>query len=229
VRRSFRLIWFQRISNQGASGVSPLNLNPGDGGDTQLPLLLSGNNEQNVQAPVNPKGIPAQSTYKGCEERATLGQAVIKSINPNGVAPHSHTWRTANPTQPRGPGQRWALGRGPFWGRLEFGHFNRNDAFWMDQQDALLGTMPDQRLAKKLGRSVDAVRARPHVERIRLRKGWRPEDEKILGSTPRSTATSKSLPPLTTWPPSPSTSRTKAPRWSGTMGCKATTCAGCAS
>src|ERR1035441_7062776 len=55
---------------------------------------------------------------------------------------------------------------------------------WTKQQDVLLGTMPDERLARKLRRSVEAVRARRHSKRISSRRRWRPEEDKILGTRP---------------------------------------------
>ena len=44
--------------------------------------------------------------------------------------------------------------------------------------------MPDERLARKLRRSVEAVRARRHSKRISSRRRWRPEEDKILGTRP---------------------------------------------
>src|SRR5271157_3589998 len=55
---------------------------------------------------------------------------------------------------------------------------------WTKQQDVLLGTMPDERLARKLRRSVEAVRARRHAKRISFRRQWQPEEDKILGTRP---------------------------------------------
>ena len=57
---------------------------------------------------------------------------------------------------------------------------------WTKEEDALLGTMPDERLAKKLSRSVEAVRSRRHEKRISLRRTWRPEDDRLLGTRPDS-------------------------------------------
>lgn len=61
---------------------------------------------------------------------------------------------------------------------------DRNTAFWSEEEDALLGTMPDKPLAKKLGRSVEAVCARRHEKRISLRRKWRPDEERRLGTLP---------------------------------------------
>ena len=60
----------------------------------------------------------------------------------------------------------------------------RNAAFWTKKEEALLGTMPDERLAKMLGRSVKAVRAHRHARRISMRKEWQPSDNKLLGKRP---------------------------------------------
>jgi hypothetical protein len=53
---------------------------------------------------------------------------------------------------------------------------------WTKRQDGLLGTMPDERLARKLRRSVEAVRGRRHLKRISIRRQWQPEEDKILGT-----------------------------------------------
>jgi len=53
---------------------------------------------------------------------------------------------------------------------------------WTLEEDRLLGTKPDQVLARKFGRPVSAVRHRREKKRIRLMKSWRPEDDKILGT-----------------------------------------------
>jgi hypothetical protein len=59
---------------------------------------------------------------------------------------------------------------------------------WPKAELALLGTMRDEKLARKIGRSVFAVRTQ------RVNRGipcfqcklhlWRPEDDKILGTRP---------------------------------------------
>lgn len=53
---------------------------------------------------------------------------------------------------------------------------------WTLEEDRLLGTKPDQVLARKFGRPVSAVRHRRWKKRIRVKKDWRPEDDKILGT-----------------------------------------------
>lgn len=53
---------------------------------------------------------------------------------------------------------------------------------WTLEEDRLLGTLPDQVLARKFGRPVSAVRHRRWKKRIRVKKDWRPEDDKILGT-----------------------------------------------
>ncbi len=53
---------------------------------------------------------------------------------------------------------------------------------WTKEEDALLGTLPDERLAKKLRRSLVAVRSRRHLKRISLRRSWRPAEDKLLGT-----------------------------------------------
>lgn len=53
---------------------------------------------------------------------------------------------------------------------------------WTLEEDRLLGTKPDQVLARKFGRPVSAVRHRRGKKRIRVKKDWRPEDDKILGT-----------------------------------------------
>jgi biotin operon repressor len=58
---------------------------------------------------------------------------------------------------------------------------------WTAEEDALLGTMSDQKLARKLGRPVRTVIKRREVKHIwLLKKPWRPEDDKILGTRPDS-------------------------------------------
>jgi hypothetical protein len=53
---------------------------------------------------------------------------------------------------------------------------------WTLEEDQLLGTQPDEVLARKFGRPVSTVRARRWKKRIRVKKDWRPEDDKILGT-----------------------------------------------
>ena len=57
---------------------------------------------------------------------------------------------------------------------------------WTPEENALLGTMPDQKLARRLKRSYDAVAARRLHQGIPSfnpkRKLWRPEDDRILGT-----------------------------------------------
>jgi hypothetical protein len=55
---------------------------------------------------------------------------------------------------------------------------------WTVEEDELLGTKSDRALARKLGRSVGAVKGRRHHRRIRFLKPWRPEDDKVLGTRP---------------------------------------------
>jgi hypothetical protein len=57
---------------------------------------------------------------------------------------------------------------------------------WTKREDALLGTMPDARLAKRLHRSVSAIGARRHLKRISLRRIWTPAEDKLLGARPDS-------------------------------------------
>src|SRR5207249_5735360 len=59
---------------------------------------------------------------------------------------------------------------------------SRSGGFWTKAEDALLGTMPDRRLAKKLGRSFKAVRARRHAKRISFYRKWLPKEDKVLGT-----------------------------------------------
>lgn len=53
---------------------------------------------------------------------------------------------------------------------------------WTLEEDRMLGTKPDQVLARKFGRPVGAVRHRRWKKRIRVTKAWRPEDDSILGT-----------------------------------------------
>jgi hypothetical protein len=59
---------------------------------------------------------------------------------------------------------------------------------WTPEEDALLGTMPDKKLARRLKRSYDAVAARRLHQGIPScnpkRKLWRPEDDRVLGTRP---------------------------------------------
>jgi hypothetical protein len=55
---------------------------------------------------------------------------------------------------------------------------------WTKAQDALLGTMSDQRLARRLGRSPAAVKGRRNLKRISLRRKWKSADDKLLGAKP---------------------------------------------
>jgi hypothetical protein len=59
---------------------------------------------------------------------------------------------------------------------------------WAPEENALLGTIPDKRLARRLKRSYDAVAARRLRQGIPScnpkRKLWRPEDDQILGTRP---------------------------------------------
>jgi hypothetical protein len=63
---------------------------------------------------------------------------------------------------------------------------NRKRALWLEEEDALLGTMSDEKLAKKLGRPASTVTGRRQNKmHIWLHKKlWRPEDEKILRTRP---------------------------------------------
>jgi hypothetical protein len=64
---------------------------------------------------------------------------------------------------------------------LAAGHVRNRGPEWTIEEDQLLGTKPDEVIARQIGRPVRAVRSRRWQKRIRLRKGWRPEDDKILG------------------------------------------------
>jgi hypothetical protein len=66
--------------------------------------------------------------------------------------------------------------------RLDGGKITKSLPEWTLEEDRLLGTKPDQVLARKFGRPVSAVRHRRWKKRIRVRKDWRPEDDKILGT-----------------------------------------------
>jgi hypothetical protein len=66
--------------------------------------------------------------------------------------------------------------------QLAGGKARKSQPEWTLEEDRLLGTQPDQVLARKFGRPVSAVRHRRWKKRIRVRKDWRPEDDKILGT-----------------------------------------------
>jgi hypothetical protein len=64
---------------------------------------------------------------------------------------------------------------------------------WTANEDALLGTLPDAELAKKLNRSVSSVRSRRlHATKLRFLKTpqrWQPTEVRLLGRMPdRETA-----------------------------------------
>jgi hypothetical protein len=66
--------------------------------------------------------------------------------------------------------------------QLAGGEIRKKQPDWTLEEDRLLGTQPDNVLARKLGRPVSTVRHRRWKKRIRVRKLWRPEDDKILGT-----------------------------------------------
>jgi len=66
--------------------------------------------------------------------------------------------------------------------QLAGGKVRKPQPEWTLEEDRLLGTKPDQVLARKFGRPVSAVRHRRWKKRIRVKKDWRPEDDKILGT-----------------------------------------------
>jgi hypothetical protein len=66
--------------------------------------------------------------------------------------------------------------------QLAGGKLRKLQPEWTLEEDRLLGTKPDAKLAKMFGRSAMSVGARRGQKRIRLRKDWRPEDDKVLGS-----------------------------------------------
>jgi hypothetical protein len=66
--------------------------------------------------------------------------------------------------------------------RLAGGKVRKKQPDWTQEEDRLLGTQPDNVLARKLGRPFSTVRHRRWKKRIRVRKLWRPEDDKILGT-----------------------------------------------
>jgi len=66
--------------------------------------------------------------------------------------------------------------------QLAGGKVRKSQPEWTLEEDRLLGTKPDQVLARKFGRPVSAVRSRRWKKRIRLRMDWRREDDKILGT-----------------------------------------------
>jgi hypothetical protein len=57
---------------------------------------------------------------------------------------------------------------------------------WTRAEDALLGTIPDKQLVRRLKRSYGAIAARRQMLRILpcRPQAWRPEDDKILGTRP---------------------------------------------
>ena len=55
---------------------------------------------------------------------------------------------------------------------------------WTTEEDSLLGIRSDRALARKLGRTVKAVKNRRRLKKVFLVKEWRPEDDKILGTRP---------------------------------------------
>ena len=57
---------------------------------------------------------------------------------------------------------------------------------WTKAEDSLLGTMPDEKLARKLNRSIEAVKGRRHLKRISTRRPWQPGENKLLGTQPDS-------------------------------------------
>ena len=66
---------------------------------------------------------------------------------------------------------------------------SQNPAYhhWTSEEDVLLGTMPDEVLAKRLGVSLIAVvarRQRKHVPSIDARPDWSPAEDKLLGTAP---------------------------------------------
>lgn len=66
--------------------------------------------------------------------------------------------------------------------QLAGGKVRKQQPEWTLEEDRLLGTKPDQVLAKMFSRPVSAVRQRRGKKRIRLKKDWRPEDDKVLGT-----------------------------------------------
>lgn len=68
--------------------------------------------------------------------------------------------------------------------QLASGKVSKQQPEWTLEEDRLLGTKPDQVLAREFGRPVSAVRHRRGKKRIRLKKDWRPEDDQVLGTRP---------------------------------------------
>lgn len=66
--------------------------------------------------------------------------------------------------------------------QLAGGKFRKQQPEWTLEEDRLLGTKPDEVLARKFGRLVSAVRHRRWKKRIRVKRDWRPEDDKVLGT-----------------------------------------------
>jgi hypothetical protein len=64
---------------------------------------------------------------------------------------------------------------------------SKNPAYhhWTKEKEALLGTMPDRKLAKLLGVSLIALvaqRQRKHIRSIDARRAWTPAEEALLGT-----------------------------------------------
>jgi hypothetical protein len=66
--------------------------------------------------------------------------------------------------------------------QLAGGKIRRQQPEWTLEEDRLLGTKPDQVLARKFGRHLSAVRHRRGKKRIKVQKRWRPEDDRVLGT-----------------------------------------------
>ncbi len=67
--------------------------------------------------------------------------------------------------------------------QLVGGKVRKQQPEWTLEEDRLLGTKPDQVLARKFGRPVSAVRHRRWKKRICFYlKAWRPADDRILGT-----------------------------------------------
>ena len=60
----------------------------------------------------------------------------------------------------------------------------REGRAWRPQEDARLGNLSDPALARQLGRSTKAVKARRQAKRIRVTPVWRPADDQMLGTRP---------------------------------------------
>ena len=55
---------------------------------------------------------------------------------------------------------------------------------WTAKEDSLLGVESDRTLARRFGRTVQAVAARRRLKRITLCRFWTPQEEKLLGTRP---------------------------------------------